>query len=253
MRNARVWRALFGAARPVAMMEATSAVEHRRPIRETPAQKLARETAAFARGLLRMIVLAAVLSPVLLFAFLTVDIPVRSFDNLFDVAALKPGNWLTIGGVIIALGAPLSVLMTRRFGGDEASRAVTAAWGVAAIASLAELSYLAPVLESSDFPSVRFVVAFVSSAMVGQYLAIGVYDVTRGGGRWWRAPLIALLSGYAAHSLIYFCVAYWSAPAPWFNWMVSDFAVKALTAFAFLPVYKFLQKPLRPTGGYGGR
>jgi uncharacterized PurR-regulated membrane protein YhhQ (DUF165 family) len=231
------------------MMEATSAVEKRRPIRETPAEKLARDTAAFVRGLIRMIVLAALLSPVLIWAFLTVDIPLRSFDRLFDIAALKPGNWLSLGGVIIALGAPLSVLMTRRFGGDEASRAVTAAWGVAAIAALAELSYLAPVLEASDFPSVRF----VSSAMIGQYVAIGVYDVTRGGGQWWRAPLIAVLSGYAAHSLIYFCVAYWSVRAPWFNWMISDFAVKTLIAVTFLPLYRLLQKTLRPIGGYGGR
>lgn len=235
-------------------MEAVvQAVERRRSIRETPAQKLARETAAFVRGFLRMLMLAAVLSPVLVLSFLTVDLPVRSFDHLFDVAALKPSNWLMIGGLVMAVGAPLTVLITRRFGGEEASRAVTAAWGVAAVATFAELSYLAPTLEAEDFPSVRFVVAFVSSAMVGQYVAIGVYDVTRGGGQWWRAPLIATLFGFAAHSLIYFCVAFWSVEAPWFNWMVSDFAVKTLIACAFLPVYRFLQKALRPMGGYGGR
>lgn len=234
-------------------MEATSAVEKRRPIRETPAQVLARETTAFVRGLLRMLVLAALLSPVLLFSFLTVDLPVRNFDHLFDAPALKPGNWLSIGGFIMGLGAPLAVLITRRFGGDEASRAVTAAWGVAAVATFAELSYLAPVLDASDFPSVRFVVAFVAAAMLGQYTAIGVYDVTRGGGRWWRAPLIALLSGFAVHSTFYFCVAYWGVGAPWMNWMVSDFAIKAMTAFAFLPIYGLLRKSLRPMGGFGGR
>lgn len=234
-------------------MEAATAIEHRRPVRETPAQRLARETAAFVKGLLRMFILAAVLSPVLLFSFLTVDQPVRSFDHLFDAPALKPGNWLFVGSLVMGLGAPLAVLMTRRFGGEEASRAVTAAWGVAAVMTFAELSYLAPALEASDFPSVRFVVAFVAGAMIGQYIAIAAYDITRGGGRWWRAPLIATLCGFAAHSLIYFMIAYWNAKAPWLNWMVSDFAVKALTAFAFLPVYKFLQKPLRPTGGYGGR
>lgn len=234
-------------------MEAATAIEHRRPVRETPAQKLARETAAFVKGLLRMLVLAAALAPVLLFSFLTADLPVRSFDHLFDAPALKPGNWLSIGSLVMGLGAPLAVLMTRRFGGEEASRAVTAAWGVAAVASFAEISYLAPVLEASDFPSVRFVVAFVAGAMIGQYISIAAYDITRGGGRWWRAPLIATLCGFAAHSLVYFTVAYWNARAPWFNWMVSDFALKTLTAFAFLPIYKFLQKPLRPTGGYGGR
>lgn len=235
------------------LVEVSAAVEQRRSIRETPAQRLARDFVSFLKGLIRMLALAGVLTPVLLFAFLTVDIPVLGFDRLFDLAALKPSNWLTIGGFIMGLGAPIVILFARRFGGDEASRAVTAAWGIAALATFAELSYLAPVLDASDFPSVRFVVAFVASAMVGQYVAIGVYDVTRGGGRWWRAPLIALLSGYAAHVILYYAVAYWSVSAPWFNWMVSDFAVKAATAVAFLPVYRLLQRALRPIGGYGGR
>lgn len=234
-------------------MEITAAVEQRRPVRETPAQRLARDFANFVKGFFRMLALAGLLAPVLLFSFLTVDLPVRGFDRLFDLPALKPSNWLSVGGFIMAWGAPLVILFARRFGGDEASRAVTAAWGVAAVATFAELSYLAPVLETSDFPSVRFVVAFVASAMIGQYMAIGVYDVTRGGGKWWRAPLIALLSGYAAHALIYYIVAYWKVTAPWFNWMISDFAVKAACAVAFLPVYRLLQKALRPRGGYGGR
>ncbi|MBI1365965.1 MAG: hypothetical protein GC153_08415 [Alphaproteobacteria bacterium] len=233
-------------------MEVSVAVEQRRPIKETPMQRFKRELVAFAGGLVRMSLLAAFLVPVLLLSFLTADLPVRNFDHLFDIAELKPSNWLNIGALIMNAGAPLAILFTRRYGGDEASRAVTAAWGLAAIASFAEISYLAPILSTSDFPSVRFVVAFVSSALVGQYLAIGVYDVIRGGGEWWRAPLFAVLSGFGAQSLLYFPIAYWTSDSPWFNWMISDFAVKAATAVAFLPIYRLLQKPLRPLGGYGG-
>jgi uncharacterized PurR-regulated membrane protein YhhQ (DUF165 family) len=234
-------------------MEVAVAVEKRRPIRETPAERFTRELVAFGAGLLRMAVLAAIFTPVLLFSFLTVDLPVRRFDHLFDLEALKPSHWLNIGGVVMALGAPLAILFTRRFGGDEASRAITAAWGVAAVATFAELSYLAPTLDASDFPSVKFVVAFVASAMIGQYLAVGVYDVIRGGGHWWRAPLIAALAGFAAQVFVYFPIAYWGSKTPWFNWMVSDFSVKAGIAIAFLLVYRVLQKALRPVGGYGGR
>ena len=138
------------------IIEITGAVEQRRPVRETPAEKLARETGAFFAGLFRMTVLAVLLTPVLLAAFLTVDLPVFHFDRLFDAQVLKPSNWLTLGAIFIALGAPVAILFTRRFGGDEASRAITAAWGVAAVATFAELSYLAPVLHAEDFPSVAF-------------------------------------------------------------------------------------------------
>jgi uncharacterized PurR-regulated membrane protein YhhQ (DUF165 family) len=234
-------------------MEVSVAVETRRPVRETPAERFARELFAFGAAVVRMAILAAIFTPVLLLAFLTVDMPVRRFDHLFDINGLKPSHWLNIGGLAMALGAPLAILFTRRFGGDEASRAVTAAWGVAAVATFAELSYLAPTLDASDFPSIAFVVAFVASAMVGQYVAIGVYDVTRGGGHWWRAPLVAALSGFAAQTIVYFPIAYWGSRAPWFNWMISDFSVKAAIAFAFLAVYRFMQKSLRPVGGYGGR
>ncbi|MBB5518608.1 VUT family protein [Amphiplicatus metriothermophilus] len=235
------------------MEAATTVVEKRRPVKETPAQRLARETAAFAAALGRMALLAAILSPVLLWSFLTVDLPVRSFDRLVDTPALKPSLWLSIGGLAMTGALPLVILVTRRFGGDEASRAVTAAWGVSAVATLAGLSYLAPFLESHDMPSVRFVAAFVASAMLGQYVAIGMYDVLRGGGVWWRAPLFAALAGYGVQTAIYFPAAHAGAGAAWFNWMVTDYALKTFAAFAFLPVYFLLRKTLRPRGGYGGR
>lgn len=228
------------------------AVEHRKPVRETPAQKLARESAVFAASMMRLVLLAILVTPLLLASFLTVDLPLRGFDRMFDSPGLKPGLWLSIGGLVMTLVMPLVILITRRFGGDEASRVVTASWGVAAVATFAELSYLAPSVEAQDLPSVRFVLAFVVSAMLGQFAAIGVYDVTRGGGAWWRPPLIAMLIGYAVQSAIYFPWAYGHLGAPWFAWLVSDLVVKTLVAFAFLGVYAVLQKPLRPRGGYGG-
>jgi uncharacterized PurR-regulated membrane protein YhhQ (DUF165 family) len=234
-------------------MEVSVAVEQRRPLRETPAQRFGREIGSFFTSIARMTMLALLLMPVLLAAFLTVDVPVRGFDQNFDVETMKPSHWLNLGGLFMALGAPLAILYARRYGGDEASRAITAAWGLAAVATFAELSYLAPTLAAEDFPSVRFVIAFVASAMIGQYVAVSIYDVIRGGGPWWRAPAMAALFGFGAHIVVYFPVAYWSSGAPWFNWMVADFAAKAIIAFAFLPVYWLLQKSFRPLSGLGGR
>lgn len=234
-------------------MDASTVVEKRNP-RETALQRLIRQTGEAGAALARMGLLAAILAPVLLLAFLTLDIPMRAFDGLAGGdAALRPSNWLSRGGFVMALAPLIAILFARKYGGEEASRAVTAAWGVAALAVFAELSYLAPVLEAADMPPVRFSVVFVASAMAAQYVAVNVYDVARGGGRWWRAPLFAAVGGYLVHALIYFPGLFLGAGAPWLSWMIGNVAIMALLTLAFLPVYALLRKSLRPKGGYGGR
>ena len=162
-------------------MEEILAVEQRR--RETPLEKLFRDSGSFSAALLRLAVLTAILTPIILASFLTLDLAVFRFDQIFDAAAQKPSNWLSVGGLVMVGAGLLVILFSRRFGGDEAARAITAAWGVTAIAAFAGLAELSPVLQDSDFPTVRTVVAFVASAMIGQYVAVSFYDVVRGGGR----------------------------------------------------------------------
>jgi len=234
-------------------METATVVERRRS-RETGVQRLMRQSGDAVVSLTRMAVLAALLAPFLFTAFLTVDLPMRAFDGLAGGAVeLRPSNWLSRGGFVMALAPLIAILFTRKFGGEEASRAVTAAWGVAALAVFAELSYLAPALEDGDMPPARFAVIFVASAMAAQYVAVNLYDIGRGGIRWWRAPLFAALGGYGVHALIYFPGLFFGARAPWLTWMVADIAIMTALAVAFLPVYAALRGPLRPSGGYGGR
>ena len=180
-------------------MEVVAAIETRRPIRETPLQRLGRELRKFAQALLRVTLLSGLLIPILLVAFLTVDIPYRGFDHLFSMGPVKPGNWLSLGYFLMAAVAPLVVLIARRFGGEEASRVVT-----------------------------------------------------RGGGKWWRAPFFALLGAYLVQTSLYFPIAYWKSVAPWMNWMVEDVALKSLLIVGFLGIYRVLMNNLKPRGGYGG-
>jgi len=227
-------------------------VEKHNP-RETAVERFARQSASFAVSLSRMAMLAAMLAPVLLASILTVDIAMHLFDAFAgDAVAARPSNWLSRGGFIMSF-APLAVILfARKYGGDEASRAVTASWGLVALAVFAELSYLAPSLEGGDLPSLRFTLAFTASAMAAQYMAASVYDISRGGGRWWRAPLYGALIGYLTYVVIYFPWVYFGTGVPWLNWMIGDFAIKALIALCFLPVYGVLRNALRPKGGYGG-
>lgn len=233
-------------------MDIPAAVEQRRPIKETPLEGLARRTREFFVALFRVAALSALLLPILIFAFFSVDLPYRGFDQYFGSAMAKPGNWLSLGFFAMALAPFLVILVSRRFGGEEASRAVTASWTVAAIMAFAGVSYLAPVLEAGDMPSVAFVVAFAGSSMVAQFAAAAIYDVTRGSERWWRAPFFAALAAFVAQAFLYFPIAYWGSNAPWMNWLVQYVALAALGTVMFLGAYRVLMRPLRPRGGWGG-
>ena len=232
-------------------MEVAPAVENRQET-VTPLQRLSRALSDFFSGLARITALSMLLAPVVILSILLVDIPVRGLDHFFSTPLLKPGNWLNRGALVMSLGPMLVVLFARRFGGDEAARAVTASWGIAAIAAFAEFTYLAPRIAPGDLPSARFTAAFVGSAMLAQYVAAGLYDVMRGGGGWWRAPLYSLLGAYFVQLVIYYPAAYWRADAPWLNWMVTDFGVRAALSVGFLAVYYFMRRRLKPRGGYGG-
>lgn len=233
-------------------MEVAAAVETRRQIKETPLEKLMRELRKFGAALVRVTLLSALIIPILLFSFITVDIPFHGFDHFFSMAPVKPGNWLSVGYFAMAAAPAIIILIARRLGGEEASRVVTASWAAAAFAAFAGVSYLSPELEDGDMPGVAFVVAFVGSSVFSQFVAGAVYDITRGGEAWWRAPFFAALCAYLAQTLLYFPIAYWGEKAPWLNWMVEDIALKSLIGVIFLGIYRILMKSLRPRGGYGG-
>jgi len=233
-------------------LDIPAAIEQRRPIRETPLERLARLTREFFVALARLSLLSALILPILVFAFFSVDLPYRGFDQFFGSAIAKPGNWLSLGFLAMALAPFVIILISRRFGGEEASRVVTASWTVAALAAFAGVTYLAPVLESGDMPSVAFVVAFVGSSIVAQFLAAATYDMTRGAERWWRAPFFAALTAFVAQAFLYFPIAYWGSNAPWLNWLVQYVALAALGTVGFLGVYRVLMRRLRPRGGWGG-
>lgn len=232
-------------------MEVASSVEHRRPYRESAAQRLAREFTEFTIAFTRTGLLALLIAPVVLFAFLTADLPIRVFDVLFDDPAMKPSQWLSVGGGVIATLCPGILFVARRFGGDEASTALTAGWGVAAVLTFAGLSYLAPYVTVADMPKVRFVVGFVSSALIGQYAAVAFYDIVRGGGAWWRPPFLSALVGLITQTLIYFPAVYAGVAAHWPVWLAFNLILAVGLAAAFLPIYWTLQGLFRPRGGFG--
>lgn len=235
----------------------TDEIPHRdRDVRTqiTPAQQFSQDLQKFISQVLRVCLATSVLTPLLIAGFLTLDMPVRFLNGLFSIfQGLRPSAWLTWGQIVMAFVPLIALLFTRKFGGQEASRAIMISWVILALFILFELSVLADVIEDGDFPSARYAMAFVGSAMTGQLVAVAFYDVARGGGAWWRAPFYAAMLGFVVTALIYFPAAYWNTNQPWAIWLVGDLMIRLVLATLFLPVYSFLRPYLIPRAGYGGR
>lgn len=220
---------------------------------ETAAAKLRRRLQQFAWQAWLVTRLALILVPLILLSLLLLDIPFRLFDGFVSAEpGLLVSNWLSRGGALLSSSMFFLMLVTRRYGSVFTGRLVGLAWLVSAGVSIAMLIYLAPVLTPADMPSGRFVTGFLLSWYMGQLFAVYTYDYTRG-GHWWRAPLYGGVFGFAVQTAIYFPAVYAESEAPWFSWMIMDFALKCTFCVAFLPVYYWLKGLVPPYLGVSGR
>ncbi len=229
---------------------------HERVVRHqvTPAERLSQQLRNVVSVAGRLVGFVVLVTPLLLTAILTLDIQVRAFDLVFtSLFGIRPSEWLSWGRVILGLVPLLAILYARRFGGREASRGIILSWFMVAMFVLFELSVLSSVIEAGDFPGSKFIIAVVAGAMSGQLVAVAFYDIVRGGGQWWRAPLYSALLGYFVSALLYFPIAYFGSGVAWMHWLVADLFIMVLMGLIFLPFYAFFRKSLRPQGGYGGR
>lgn len=223
----------------------------KKPDEQSPAARAAERALAALRALARIGVLSAFLTPLLLIAILTLDIPFRAFD-IFPPAEryLNPSSWLTWGQMLMALSFLVVNLASRRFGENYALAMVAASWTIAAAATLGFVTYLAPALEAGDLPSPRFTASFVAAWMLAHFVCLSVYEITRG-VIWWRAPFYGAVWGGGAYAAVYFPLLYFGTGAPWPNWMLTDFTIKVAIAGALLLPYRWLRRIVRPLPGYG--
>ena len=231
----------------------TPEVTENRQERLTALQRLSRNSAEIGNAAVRLGAVAGLIGGTMAVALLLIDVPFRGFDRFFAPdTPLRPSTWLTSGLIVMAISPLIAILCARKLGGDETSRGITAGWSVLAVGVFLELSYLAPVLETGDFPPLRFLLVFIIAAMSSQYMAASIYDVARGGDRWWRAPFYSALGAHLTFSFVYFPGIFVGWRVPWANWLVTYVALAIALSLAFLPIYAFMRASLKPRGGFGG-
>ncbi|MEM9234661.1 MAG: hypothetical protein AAGA69_10565 [Pseudomonadota bacterium] len=200
-------------------------------------------------------VVALTILPFMLLGVLFVDVPARIFDGWAAMEGLRPSQWLSRGDLFMAVSIFMLTLMTRRHGGQVAVQALSLAWIAVVGLSILMLIYLAPQLEAGDLPNGRYTLGFISGWYAAAFVAVSVYDLTRG-SRWWRPPFLAIGAGLATQSVIYFFVVFAATGAPWIWWLGANLVTQLAMAGLFTLAYRFLRGRFRPragrASGYGG-
>ncbi|NRA29691.1 MAG: VUT family protein [Parvularculaceae bacterium] len=187
-----------------------------------------------------------------LLAVVTVDLPLSLFDRIAGPGGMVPSAFLSRGEGLFLLIVLATLLVSRRWGARVVASAVTLSWVMTAVFVLMLIVELAPSLEDSDVPEVRFVSALVGSWIVSQWAAVWTYEVFRG-GLWWRAPLFGAAVGYGFQALVYFPSAFAGTPLPWAYWMALQLIIGLMIACLFVLIYGPLRWLIRPGLGLGGR
>lgn len=201
-------------------------------------------------ALVRLIGLALLLVPFQLMGVVTLDLPLSMFDSLAPQEGLAASRFMSQGEGYLMLVLLAVLLMTRRWGSQLTGKVIMVSWLLTIVFLTMLIVDLAPDLASEDFPKPRFVGSLIGSWLIGQLIAVGIYDLVRGGS-WWRAPFFGAAIGFAVQAAIYFPGAFAGTGAPWPWWMAVSLFLTTLISAVFLPFYGPIRRFIRPVPGLG--
>lgn len=196
--------------------------------------------------------LAGLLLPLQLAALVTVDLPLTLFDSFAGPHGLAPSLFLSRGDGLYMLSLLASLLFTRRWGASVAARVVAVSWLFTLGLFALLLVDLAPSLEAGDFPSRRFALSLLGSWLLGQWVGVWIYQLTRGGA-WWRAPVFGACVGLGVQAVVFYPSAFLGELSVWPWWLAVHLVIACVVSAAFALVHGGLRRAVRPISGLGGR
>lgn len=226
-------------------------VERFRDREPTGRERALKYLAQSVRRFIEALAIALLMVPFQVIGFVNLDLPLALFDRLAPSEGLAASAWMSRGEGLLMLLVLLSILLARRWGGAVVGQAALLAWFLSAVFLTMLIIDLAPELTREDYPAGRFVGALLLSWVIGQWFAVHIYDLTRGGS-WWRAPFFGAAIGFAVQAAIYFPSAFAGSDAPWLWWLAVNLFLTTLISAAFVLLYGPLRRLIRPVPGLGG-
>ncbi len=167
----------------------------------------------------------------------------------YSVAGKADGQWLTVGHLLIPLSFLCVVLTNRRYGPAYAFAQVV----LALVASIGFVLLVAPDLKPyfRIMPDMRFAVAFGSAFFLASFcVSIVVFESARG-PKWWKAPLLAMLTAVVIFGLVFYPAAYSGLPDLTHRMAVSLKFLAGLAVLSLVP-YWILRAFVPPLPGFNG-
>jgi len=165
-----------------------------------------------------------------------------------NIVGKPDAHWLTVGYLLIPVSSLCVVLTNRRYGPAYALAQVV----LALVAATAFVVIVAPGLKPyfRTMPDMRFAVAFGAAFFLASFVSIVVFESARG-PRWWKAPLLAMLTAAVIFGLVFYPVAYSDLP-DWPHRMTVHLEFLLSLAVLSLVPYWILRAFVPPLPGFNG-
>lgn len=236
--------------------ERPDVIEHYRAEELTTFYRLKRLANRVVESALTSVLLGLLLYPVLVLGALTVDLPATLFDGWTSREVMRPSQWLSRGDLFMSFSVFMVILMTRRHGGQVASQALGLGWILLILSSVGLLLYVAPTLGPGELAYGRFTIGFVAGWYGGAWVAIRVYDLTRG-SEWWRPPFLSLAAAFLTQSLVTIPITYAGSGLPWTWWLGGNVVIQVFLTVVYVSAYRLLRQRFRPRStsvtAFGGK
>lgn len=189
---------------------------------------------------------------VYLLGLLSYGVPFRLLDVYPpEQAFLNPGQWLTLGHLIVPAACFVICLTNRAYGPGVAHLQLFVTAALSALLLYAFESEPGFALLPDPLPGTRQIAFFLGAFAAAQIAAILVFDLKRG-PVWWPAPFYALLAAGLTYALTYYPGQFWGTEGPWANRMVVLLSVHTAAAALLLIPYHVLRPAIRPRADFGG-
>ncbi len=171
---------------------------------------------------------------------LYLDTPAR------NIAGTADAHWLTVGHLLIPLSFLCVVLTNRRYGPAYAFAQVVLALVAASAFVLIAGPGLKPYFRT--MPDMRFAVVFGAAFFLAGFVSIVVFESARG-PRWWKAPLLAMLTATVIFGLMFYPMA---GLPDWTHRMTVHLEFLLSLAVLSLVPYWILRAFVPPLPGFNG-
>ena len=185
------------------------------------------------------------LVPVLL--LLTLLLAVYLYADAVIPARMAEGVSLTIADLVLPGCWTIIHLTNRRYGPPYAFAQLAAAFVLAVLVALVNPGDIDNWLPDLPALTWRAVLAFFIAFGIANFVAIVVFDATRG-TRWWSAPLAASAAAAFVYSGLYYPLAFGGQPLN----ALAHFLLYLVEGTALLLPYCLLRPAMRPLNGMNG-